>query len=98
MKEMKTENAKERQLTTKATTAPRESGEGKKVVRFNLYLPQESYEALERLQELSGKRSLAQTVRAALKLYHVIQEGAVNGKEVMLIDKKTKEREKLVSF
>jgi hypothetical protein len=69
-----------------------------KIVRFNLYLPKEAYEALERLQQLSGKRSLAETVRAALKLYHVVQEGIEEGKEVMLVDKKTKEKEKLVSM
>lgn len=69
-----------------------------KVVRFNLYLPKDAYEALERLQLLSGKRSLAETVRAALKLYHVVQEGIGEGKEVMLVDKQTKEKEKLVSM
>ncbi len=69
-----------------------------KTVRFNLYLPKEAYEALERLQQLSGKRSLAETVRAALKLYHVVQEGIGEGKEVMLVDKQTKEKEKLVSM
>ena len=70
----------------------------KDVVRFNLYLPRESYEALEELQALSGKRSLAETIRAALRLYHVVQEGIGEGKEVILIDKESKEKEKLVSI
>lgn len=68
------------------------------IVRFNLYLPSDAYEALERLQQLSGKRSLAETVRAALKLYHVVQEGVGEGKEVMLVDKQTKEKERLVQM
>jgi hypothetical protein len=68
------------------------------IVRFNLYLPKEAYEALERLQQLSGKRSLAETVRAALKLYNVVQEGIGDGKEVVLVHKQTKEKEKLVSM
>jgi hypothetical protein len=66
------------------------------IVRFNLYLPKEAYVALERLQQLTGKRSLAETVRAALKLYRVVQEGIDDGKEIMLVDKTTKEKEKLV--
>jgi len=79
-------------------TAKRTSRSGDPIVRFNLYLPKEAYESLERLQQLSGKRSLAETVRAALKLYHVVQEGIEDGKEVMLVDKVTKEKERLISM
>ena len=83
---------------TKSEGEKRMTRANDKIVRFNLYLPKEAYEALERLQQLSGKRSLAETVRAALKLYHVVQEGIGEGKEVMLVDKQTKEKEKLVSI
>lgn len=68
----------------------------KDTVRFNLYLPKEAFEALERLQQLAGKRSLAETIRSALKLYHVVQEGIEEGKDVMLVDRETKERERLI--
>jgi Ribbon-helix-helix protein, copG family len=72
---------------TKSQGEKRMTRSNDKIVRFNLYLPKEAYEALERLQQLSGKRSLAETVRAALKLYHVVQEGIGEGKEIMLVDK-----------
>lgn len=68
------------------------------VVRFNLYLPREAYEQLEQLQNLSGKRSLAETIRAALKLYQVVQEGIVEGKDVLLVDRKNQEKERLVQL
>ena len=69
---------------------------GKDVVRFNLYLPKDAYEALQRLQQLSGKRSLAETIRSALRLYHVVQEGVEEGKEIMLYDRTNNERERLI--
>lgn len=62
-------------------------------VRFNLYLPQPAYDTLKKLQVLSGKRSLAETVRAALKLYTVVKEGEQDGKLLMMVDKKTREQE-----
>lgn len=68
----------------------------KETVRFNLYLPKEAFEALERLQQLTGKRALAETIRSALKLYDVVQQGMEDGKDVMLVDRETKEREKLI--
>ncbi len=74
---------------------PRVSSE-KDTVRFNLYLPKEAYEALERLQQLTGKRSLAETIRSALKLYHVVQQGIEDGKDVLLVDRDSKERERLI--
>ncbi len=70
----------------------------KDVVRFNVYLPREAYEALERLQQLSGKRSLAETIRSALKLYDVVQQGVRDGKEVLLYDKARKDKERLVQI
>jgi hypothetical protein len=69
---------------------------GRETVRFNLYLPKDAYEALERLQELTGKRSLAETIRSALKLYHVVQQGIDEGKDIMLVDRASKEKERLV--
>lgn len=87
-------------MKSRKTTKPKgeKSAESKEttVVRFNLYLPQDAYEALERLQQLTGKRSLSETVRAALKLYHVVQEGIDDGKEVVLFDRTNNERERLV--
>lgn len=57
------------------------------VVRFNVYLPREAYESLERLRKLSGKRSLAETIRSALQLYLVVQEEVDEGKVLFLEDK-----------
>lgn len=81
--------------TVAQTPAVAEAAEAD-VVRFNLYLPKEAFEALAELQKLTGKRSLAETVRAALRLYRVAQLGAEEDKELFLIDKKSKEKEKLV--
>jgi hypothetical protein len=72
------------------------SGSDKRTVRFNLYLTKEVYDSLERLRVLSGKRSIAETIRSALRLYNVVQEGIDEGKDVMLIDRNTKERDRLV--
>lgn len=45
-----------------------------RTVEVNLYLPRESYEALERLQQLCGHKSIAQTIREALRLYGVDED------------------------
>jgi hypothetical protein len=87
---------KQNQTRNDTQTKPMKNGKDQ-IVRFNLYLPKDAYESLSRLQQLSGKRSLAETVRAALKLYHVVQQGLEDGKEVMLIDKESNIRERLVS-
>lgn len=65
------------------------------VVRFNVYLPREAFEALGRLRKLSGKRSLAETIRSALQLYLVLQEELDEGKEIILEDKEGGLRERL---
>jgi Ribbon-helix-helix protein, copG family len=65
------------------------------VVRFNVYLPREAFEALGRLRKMSGKRSLAETIRSALQLYLVIQEELGDGKEIILENKEGGERERL---
>jgi hypothetical protein len=65
------------------------------VVRFNVYLPREAYESLEQVRQLSGKRSLAETIRSALQLYLVIQEELERGKEIILENKEGGDREKL---
>lgn len=64
-------------------------------VRLNVYLPPEAYVNLEKLQKLTGKRSLAETIRAALKLYLVIQEEIDEGKDLIFEDKEGEVREKL---
>lgn len=75
---------------------PKQAKGGKSdVVRFNVYLPREAYEDLERLRQMSGKRSLAETIRSALRLYLIVQEELEDGKELVLEDKEGKEREKL---
>ena len=68
------------------------------MVRFNVYLPRESYEALEELQTLAGKRSMAETIRSALHFYKIVHESIEDGKEVRLYDKETNMNERLVSF
>jgi metal-responsive CopG/Arc/MetJ family transcriptional regulator len=65
------------------------------VVRFNVYLPREAYDSLEQLRQMSGKRSLAETIRSALQLYLVIQEEMERGKEIILENKEGGDREKL---
>lgn len=81
-------------------TAKVKKGGKPDVVRFNVYLPRKAYESLEKLRQLSGKSSLAETIRSALNLYLVIQEEIDEGKEIFLEDKITKEKEKLrlISF
>jgi metal-responsive CopG/Arc/MetJ family transcriptional regulator len=76
-------------------TPKQKKGEKSDVVRFNVYLPREAYESLERLRQLSGKRSLAETIRSALQLYLVIREEVEGGKQVILENKEGGDREKL---
>jgi len=52
-------------------------------VRFNVYLSRESYEALEKLRVMSGKKSLAETIRLAVQLSLVLQEELGEGSEVL---------------
>jgi len=66
------------------------------MVRFNLYLPREVYEALEKLKILTGKASLAETIRSALKVYELLQASGESGKDVILRDRKTNEQERLL--
>lgn len=66
------------------------------MVRFNLYLPREVYDALEKLRALTGKASLAETIRSALKVYELLQESGKNGKDLILKDRKTKTQERLL--
>jgi hypothetical protein len=65
------------------------------MVRFNLYLPREVYEALEKLRVQTGKASLAETIRSALKVYELLQESGASGKDIILRDRKTQEHERL---
>jgi hypothetical protein len=65
------------------------------MVRFNLYLPREVYRALEKLRISTGKASMAETIRSALKVYELLQESGENGKDVILRDRKTHEHERL---
>lgn len=72
---------------------------GGEAVRFNVYLPREAYENLQKLQELSGKRSLAETVRAAVQLYLTLQQEMDQRKQIVLEGKgREKERLRLVNF
>lgn len=64
-----------------------EKEQGKDIVRFNLHLPKDVFEKLKELQVMTGKSSLAETVRAALKVYHQIQESQDAGKRLVLVDK-----------
>jgi hypothetical protein len=67
----------------------------KDVVRFNVNLSKEAYDALVRLQRMSNKSSLAETLRDALKLYLVVEEGREDGKELYLIGQ-DKDRERII--
>lgn len=66
------------------------------MVRFNLYLPSKVYEALEKLRVLTGKASLAETIRSALKVYELLQESGASGKGIILKDRKTQKQERLL--
>ena len=66
----------------------------KEVVRFNVNLPKETYNALVQLKDITQKSSLAETFRDALRLYVVLQEGREAGKDLFLIS--DDEREKIV--
>lgn len=63
--------------------------------RFNLYLPEEAYDALKTLQQLTGKTSLAETIRSALRFYLVVQEARSAGKELYFMDERG-DRERIV--
>lgn len=63
------------------------------MVRFNLYLPREVYDALEELRTRTGKGSIAETIRSALKVYDLLNKG---DKEVVVRDPKTKHEERLI--
>jgi hypothetical protein len=68
---------------------------GSDAVRFNVYLPREAYAKLEELRELTGRRSLAETIRAAVNLYMSIQEEIEDGKEIFMKGKEDKHSVKL---
>jgi hypothetical protein len=61
----------------------------KKLVRFNLSLTRDQFTALMRLKDLTGKATLAETIRSALRLYDVTQTGISEGKQLILKDPKT---------
>ncbi len=67
-------------------------------VRFNLYIPRDELADVEALSKRSGKRSIAETVRAALAFYRVVCEAAKAGKDLYLIDPANGDRERLVNF
>ena len=62
-----------------------------KSIRFNLYLPRDDYNRLKALQRLTGKLSMAETIRHAIAL-----QSATLGKTVILRDRKTGEEERLI--
>ena len=74
-----------------------EKEQNKDIVRFNLHLPREVFDKLKELQEMTGKSSLAETVRAALKVYHQIQESQDAGKHLVLVDKHGEKERLLVT-
>lgn len=80
------------------TKTQRRSKKGDKddSVRFNLYLPKEVYEGLEETRQLTGKSSIAETVRSAVKLYQLIQESLHEGKELYLQDREEDIKERLI--
>lgn len=75
-------------MSEKGVSIEEETG----IVRFHVYLPRRDYETLERVRRLTGKRSLAETLRAALRVYDVLQEGIRTGKHVVLKDETTETR------
>jgi len=77
-----------------ATTKEPKGGKAD-VVRFNVYLPREAYATLERLREMSGKRSLAETIRSAVQLYMAIQEELDDGNQLMVENKQSGDRKRL---
>ena len=50
-----------------------DSHEEEKLVRFKLYLPRDAYDVLEELRLMTGKRTIQETLRAALKVYSFVQ-------------------------
>lgn len=52
-------------------------------VRFNVYLSRRSFEALQKLRKMSGKKSLAETIRLAVQLSLVVQEELDEGGELV---------------
>lgn len=65
-------------------------------VRFNIYLTKDAFEALERLQKLTGKQSMADTIRSAIRVYEAVQQSLNEGKSLEFVDRSTGERERMV--
>jgi hypothetical protein len=80
------------------TTTQRRTRKAEKddTVRFNLYLPKDVYDGLESLRQMTGKSSIAETVRSAVKLYQFIQENLHDGKELFLEDREENVRDRLI--
>jgi hypothetical protein len=51
---------------------------------FNVYLPEVSREQLLELRARTGKRSLSDTIRAALDLYQLLVEHAKAGRRIWI--------------
>lgn len=70
----------------------------KELVRFNLALTRDQFNALMRLKDLTGKGSLAETIRSALRLYDVTQTSMAEGKELIIKDPKTNDQVRLIGI
>ena len=67
-----------------------------RAVRLNIYMPRDSMDRLKRIQQLTGKRSGAEVVRSAVRLYRLLVEAEQDDKTVLLIDRESKEETRLV--
>lgn len=67
-------------------------------VRFNLSITRQQFSALMRLKELTGKATLAETIRSALRLYDVTQTDMAKGKQLILRDPKTGEQAQIIEI
>ena len=70
--------------------SPRRAGPSK--ARFTLWLPDETMQELERLQQTTGKGSIAEVVRDAIEVYGSLLKARDQGVELHFEDAKTGEK------
>lgn len=70
--------------------SPRRPGVEKK--RFTLWLPDETVASLTRIQETTGKASVAEVVREAIEVYESLQAARQRDIELLFHDLKTGEK------
>lgn len=54
-------------------------------IRVTLHLPPEAYTALKQLQRMTGKPTLSETIRAALKVHRSMMDSVARGERLEVV-------------